>query len=287
VANTVALTKSGALSMETLGMAPGYASRRKKDQSPSFAFLTSQFYSVKMGCEAVVKMGPSGGKLKIEDGNSGDGETCLHLPQGALSTEVDITISEIDPEDSTIANGSGCSISERPMAVYKFEPEGLNFNKMATIDLLYSDSDQDGVVDGTEYDERAMSVMWWDGFQWRHVGDLIDEETNTVSAKIRHFSIYAVFPSAGLKDSDYRPARRIITPATVDTYNDMAHFGGIDASDVINIYDITGRRIIQLSGGTNTWDGRDEDGDIVESGIYIYQIKTEDKIISGTIVVAK
>jgi hypothetical protein len=44
-----------------------------------------------------------------------------------------------------------------------------------------------------------------------------------------------------------------------------------------------------LNSGVITWDGKDDGGQLVESGIYIYQIKLKasGKIISGTVVVAK
>ena len=35
------------------------------------------------------------------------------------------------------------------------------------------------------------------------------------------------------------------------------------------------------------WNGRDKTGNYVPSGVYIYQIQAEGKVINGTIVVAK
>jgi GTP-binding protein len=61
---------------------------------------------------------------------------------------------------------------------------------------------------------------------------------------------------------------------------------GAQDGDTVNIYDVNGRRVRELR-GNSTWDGRDDDNMIVESGLYIYQIKRAGKIISGTIVVAK
>ena len=62
----------------------------------------------------------------------------------------------------------------------------------------------------------------------------------------------------------------------------------------IRIYDITGRlvKIInQASPSGPRWDGVDDLGNLVESGVYIYQFKADVggtmKLISGTIAVAK
>jgi hypothetical protein len=35
------------------------------------------------------------------------------------------------------------------------------------------------------------------------------------------------------------------------------------------------------------WDGRDSGGIIVPSGVYLYQIEVDNKVLNGTIVVAK
>jgi hypothetical protein len=99
-------------------------------------------------------------------------------------------------------------------------------------------------------------------------------------------SLYAVFPVGNLSDDDYRPKEKIITPATPDNKNDFAAFGALGPADIVNIFNVNGHRIRQLK-NDSIWDGKDEDGKIVESGIYIYQIKLADKIVSGTIVVAK
>lgn len=57
------------------------------------------------------------------------------------------------------------------------------------------------------------------------------------------------------------------------------------------IYDITGAEVADLQPGSTEdsliWDGRDKNGNIVHSGVYIYQIEVEGKVFNGTIVVAK
>ncbi len=69
-------------------------------------------------------------------------------------------------------------------------------------------------------------------------------------------------------------------------------YENIDENSVVCwIYDIRGSVVRQLdivgSGDEFTWDGKDEDGNIAPSGIYIYQIEVEGQTINGTIVLAK
>lgn len=229
-----------------------------------------------------------GGKIGVPNGNPNAGQTTLELPAGALDKPVSITVTEVDPTDPAALPANAYAIGdEKPVAVYKFTPDGLVFNTMPTLRLLYQDVNKDGIVDGTSTQVDKLRVFWWDGYEWRLIGGTVDPSTNLVSVPIKHFSLYALF-AANISDNDYRAKERIITPATVDGKNDFATFGNISSGDVITIFDVTGRRIKQIR-DTYIWDGTDDSGSIVESGLYIYQIKTtsRSKVISGTIVVAK
>jgi len=59
----------------------------------------------------------------------------------------------------------------------------------------------------------------------------------------------------------------------------------------VQIYSINGMLVKELIANPGelelTWDGKDEDGEICESGIYIYQIKVGDSYKTGTIILAK
>lgn len=59
----------------------------------------------------------------------------------------------------------------------------------------------------------------------------------------------------------------------------------------VHIYDIDGmlvKPLTALPGETKLiWDGRDEAGEIVESGVYVYQLQVGESIKTGTLIVAK
>ncbi len=67
--------------------------------------------------------------------------------------------------------------------------------------------------------------------------------------------------------------------------------GALSKDTEITIEQITGKKIRTIDGEPYEWDGKDEDGNIVESGVYIYQFKADvngkRKLVSGTIAVAK
>jgi len=237
------------------------------------------------------------GQLVVPDGNPDDGNTGLDIPVGALSAPVDITITQLDV-NSVPQRAFGDINKDRPFMAFEFSPEGLHFAKQVKLTILYLDVDNDDKVefpDGTETDMKPedLKVCWYDGFEWRLVGGVLDKQNHTLSVYIDHFSKYALFAQGAMTAADYRPKEKIITPATVDGINDYAGFDGLSGVDFsIKIYDINGRNIRTInSPDMPRWDGKDEGGSVVESGAYIYQFKADvdgkKKLISGTVIIAK
>ena len=234
-------------------------------------------YTVPISSSMTQSVSSSGGTITLASGDEAHGDTSLVVPEGALSSPENISISELSPNDSSVPQWIN---NVKPIAVYKFSPEGLRFNKSVTLNLYFSDLSLAG---GTKND---LQILWWDGFEWRLVGGTVNSLTNIVTAYISHFSLYGIFHFSSISDNDYRPKEKIITPYNQDGINDYATFGGLALGDTVNIYDVRGRKVRQIS-NTNVWDGKDDGGSYVESGVYVYQIKSHGKTISGVIAVAK
>lgn len=264
-----------------------YFTAQDKKNNKAYSPVFMEYFTAAISSAYKFSMDPKGGLLTFPDGNADDGETSIYIPEGALTSSKDITITEIDPLEATLPPGNHPALTDKPVSVYRFEPSGLVFNKLISMKLLYKDFDNNGMIDGTNTSEKSMRVMWWDGYEWRPFNTKVDPVKNTAETRTKHFSYYAVFPANPLTDDDYRAKEKIITPASVDTRNDYATFGMLGPDDIVNIYDVNGNRIRQINGDEISWDGKDDDGDIVPSGIYVYQMRISGKIISGTIVVAK
>ena len=105
-----------------------------------------------------------------------------------------------------------------------------------------------------------------------------------MSVKISHFSKYAIFP-VGTGLTEAAPEEKFVTPKMAATFGYKA--------DEVTIFDIAGYQVVKLSaadfgGGSIQWTGTDADGVFIESGLYIFKIKTtEGKYTYGNIVVAK
>jgi ABC-type glycerol-3-phosphate transport system substrate-binding protein len=86
---------------------------------------------------------------------------------------------------------------------------------------------------------------------------------------------------------------RIFTP-NGDGYNDKARFE-LDNPEQLPvggaIFDTSGARVASIQQGTTPdvllWDGKDEDGQVVAGGVYIYQLEFQGKHATGTLAVAR
>ncbi|MFH1282924.1 MAG: gliding motility-associated C-terminal domain-containing protein [bacterium] len=245
-----------------------------------------EYISIMISRKITRSASASGGMVIFPDANPFDGENSLDLPVGALQSKTDLTLRILKNAESLIY-GAGIG-GLPPVMVYELGPNNTALQKQAKLTLLYYDTVEPfGIEDYTGFKETDLKICWWDGFEWRLVGGVIDTEKNLISTSINRFGIYGVFPLGALGPSVYRPKERIITPNS-DGYNDFAQFDGLaDRNININIFDVTGRKIRTIRGQPHEWDGRDDDGSRVENGVYIYQLKVDNELISGVIAVAK
>lgn len=79
-----------------------------------------------------------------------------------------------------------------------------------------------------------------------------------------------------LSAGEIKAPQKFLTPALADGVNDQAVFGP-KAKDV-SIIDVRGRLIVRRSRGAValSWDGRNEQGAVVDSGVYIAKITADD-----------
>ena len=255
----------------------------------------SEWQTIDVNQTTIATVGPKGGKVILPDENPDDGEVMVDISEGALSKNTKITIEQIT--DLSRIPGYSEGGDWKPVAVYNFIQEGTRFKKLVTMNLLYFDLDSNGKPEDwkgeeKDFEENQVACYWWDGFNWRPAGGKIDRERNVATLNVSHFSYYGLFKVRPMGFSEYRPKERIITPACADGKNDVAYFSGLTGQvATVRIYDITGKKIRTIDEEPYEWDGTDDDGNIVESGVYIYQFKADvegkKRMVSGTIAVAK
>ena len=221
-----------------------------------------------------------GSLINVPDLSLVDGDTTLKLGASAISGDGSVLIRQLDPS-AWPAGPKGA----KPLLVYSLDLEGTTLTKTAEVSLSYSANTQ-GQVTGTDFTGEDLALLFWDGFEWRLVhGPRIDTTLRTVTATSNRMATFALLPVGAIAAADVRPRERILTP-NGDNLNDTALFS-ISAGEDVKIFDIRGHKVRTLGGPSPSWDGRNDDGAIVESGVYLYQYVSQGERVSGVIAVAK
>lgn len=115
----------------------------------------------------------------------------------------------------------------------------------------------------------------------------IDEADNESSPSQKRLRIFnKPFPNPFTPLSSDPDFNTIVFPAS--TIDDAGDFGEEFSVLIYNLNGILIKALTSELGDTELkWDGKNENGEIVESGIYIYQIQVGDSFKTGTIIVAK
>ncbi|OGR81588.1 MAG: hypothetical protein A2X32_03445 [Elusimicrobia bacterium GWC2_64_44] len=113
---------------------------------------------------------------------------------------------------------------------------------------------------------------------------------NYIASTLALSALLAAPASAAFKLTEVSP--RVFSPREGNTAISRAwfRFSNPEGAEVtIRIFDINGRlvrRNLEYSGADMFWNGRDQGGALVKGGVYIYQIESGDKVLTGTVVVA-
>ena len=181
-----------------------------------------------------------------------------------------------------------------PLVLYYFYrynngvKEDYAFRKEAFITVRYFDEDNDDLLDQALVDEDELGLFYHDGLHWRMIPGVIDKTNNTFSFSSYSLGWVGLFRKA--KDPSGSSAELIeyvSRPSFSPLNGEVCKFGikeGV-ADYTIKIIDFKGRVIKELK--SNAWDGRDENGRIAESGVYLFQVIAGSKVKSGMICLVK
>jgi len=171
------------------------------------------------------------------------------------------------------------------------------FNKGATITLPYPDVDNDGLVDGTSVNENGLSIYHLDEKHnlWVRIpGSIVDTKNKTVSVKVSHFSVYVLMRSL---EGDLSSAFAFPVPWQPNDGDPKTGgpegitFANLSSEGTISIYTLTGELVKKINfsgtGDPVIWPGRNENGEPVASGVYIYYIKNGTEHKSGKLIIVK
>lgn len=223
----------------------------------------------------------AGGQINVAVGDPRLPGLVLTVPPGSGLRR--LTIAYADPVGCPPRQGVS------PVRAFDIGPSGAGFDRPVTISLPYPDQDQDGWVDGLGVAETGLRMFRHDGVEWRALGGAVDVEANRVTARTGHFSLFGLFASSGTVTADtIRPKERIISPNGDGVWDEAVFdgLGGVTGSYEIQIFTIEGRRVRRIV-DHNVWNGRDDEGQPVENGTYLYRVAAAGYIVTGMIAVAR
>lgn len=139
--------------------------------------------------EAQSTIGPSGGVLGVTDVESPLHGVSITIPPGAFSGEKEITIELPESHEDLPLNYLAAA------SPVDFGPDGAVFDHPVEIVLPYRDTDNDGIIDGTDLSETGVEVFFYDASEkaWAALPRSgLDTLKNRVTVAASHFTLFLV-----------------------------------------------------------------------------------------------
>lgn len=251
------------------------------------------------------------------------GRLSLRLPAGAverpnfdalfndspLTSPLRVDPAVIRQADAKLGAGGGPE--HRPVAVWEVElldEGGLFGGALAApgaLSFSYRDADGDGVVDGTQVRAKTLALWLLDEERalWvKAPGAQVEPGAHLLSAPMRHLSVYAVIGAADSSVADvyafpvpWRPfgPDAGTGPGKSGTEAAGISFTNLPSQGEVQVYTLDGRLVRRLGIPPNlaparlSWDVRNEDGEAVASGVYIWRVASGANAKTGRLMVIR
>ncbi len=228
------------------------------------------------------------------------------IPSNAYSEDFFLTLStnaarpEIVTANAKLAAQPGSPEFLNLVHVNPYDAAGnpVQPNAACVVTLPYS-LGSDGFVAGTEGRVKTSNLAIWLMDETRHLwvkqtGASLDASGKNLSMPVSHFSSYGLL---GLPDTDLTPVfaypvpfrPNAGNPARYGTWAQGITFTNLPSSGKISIYTVSGLlvRDLPVMGATQPWDVKNSDGEVVASGVYLWEVTTGGNRKTGKLVVIK
>ena len=246
-----------------------------RDAGGNFAYYPSSIPAV-IAVSPLTRFAGNAGTFSVPDGNPEDGVVRVRLAQGTIGVP-EFTVEQGTLYDSLISFTLGPALTpvDRPF----------------DLTLMYLDTDNDGIVDGTGVPATTLAVHYRDPATnaWRYIGGVVDTSTDavtgkTISVRVNRFGIYGLRAGGAPVEDTPGPDRRFLTPGG----SGVAFSASVREVMVTTVNGVAVVGLRREGGSRIVWDGRAHDGSPVESGLYLCRMTMDDDTVKYTsIVVAK
>ncbi len=231
----------------------------------------------------------------------------VRIPANAYDEDFFLTLStDAARPEIVAANAKLASLPGSPefLNVVRVKPYDASGNEVqpntaCVVTLPYPDASGDGVVDGSPSRLKASNLAIWlrdeSRALWvKQTGASLDTASRSLSLSVPHFSDYALL---GLPDTDLSSTYAYPVPfrpnagdtARYGSWAGQITFTNLPAYGTLRIYTVTGVlvRTLDVSPPSMKWDVRNSDGDVVASGVYLWEITAGSSRKTGKLVVIK
>ena len=207
-------------------------------------------------------------------------EAAIAIPPGALQQDIRLEISRFTTE----ANNRITYLLKAFDPNYRELPD-ISFLQPVEISLGYTRAVSAGATNG-----GTPTIFYLDGRQVHRVGGTVESSAKgkVIKVKVNHLGKFVMViskPSTKLIAEGYAAPNPFAPSRSKTIFHVVPRDNNVQFT--IKIFDLTGRLVKTLEDGNNVWDGKDEHGRTVEGGLYIYQIRADNEVISGTVVVVR
>ena len=197
------------------------------------------------------------------------GEAKVNIPAGTFGQTVSVTLSTgpVPSSDKpTIKVGNTCIEITNSL--------NLQPNQNITITIYYNPS----VIAGLGLVESKLAICRYDASHdlWTPIPSTIDKANHVITATVNHFSTFVLVQLAAAADlGGVKVYPNPLNPRTAPAGMTIAN---LTASATIKIFNVSGELVRTLgyttANGQTMWDGKNDSGSPVASGVYILYINT-------------
>lgn len=301
--------KNGAYELRAIA----YDTRKNPDQYPETIKVIIDDVNAEIIEDGNTDTDPNGEHRKIElvKANSyseivtKDGTSAIVKPQN-FSSQLEIAVLDKErmrpfypPDESSL----------KPLGIFRkfeFKNGQTKFENNISLIIPYSDEDNDGIIDGTDIKEKDVRLYYMkdDSGEWIEIKTMsiipdssskyalsfssVEKKGNYILASVNHFTLFGLFykaPSANLNVIVYpNPYKPYDGDSTTGYAGSGIIFDGLTKDVKIRIFTISGRLVREIditTDGSFQYDVRNDDGEELASGVYIYIITNGKEISKG------
>ncbi len=134
----------------------------------------------------------------------------------------------------------------------------------------------------SSYAENKLSVFLFNNNTWKYLGGTVDTVNKLVNIDLSLLGLFGIFPATEKISSTVSFSKKYITPDNSSIMINIKPKSSVKLS--VKIYDISGRLVRTLADDLSVannysliWDGKDDSGNELNGGTYIYEVRFDGK----------